>query len=282
MSFPFEEDGLPAEDDIDADVPALDGMSADLNRSGSHISQEDDMDNVDGNNDETSGAKDRSQHSERDVDSIAQPPPKDEFNEDDEGSDKDRLQNDFAHVALPSSPSPAQSLASIPDDTPSLRSFLSSPASHVQPSRAMRPDLGSPTPSFRPFDRRFSSRLTLSSTNSRPTSPAFLKAHSRATSLASQIVLNNDDTDDSSPPWEIVRWTKLKKLNTQCYSEAAKRNFGFPTCMTVSHNIVLGTSKGIILIFDVNQNLKAIIGQGTKGMCISPIECGLCANVLSD
>jgi hypothetical protein len=38
-----------------------------------------------------------------------------------------------------------------------------------------------------------------------------------------------------------------------------------PTCLAVSANIVLGTSKGIILVFDYNQNLKMIIGPGTKG-----------------
>lgn len=74
------------------------------------------------------------------------------------------------------------------------------------------------------------------------------------------------DTDTPSPPWEVVRWTKLKKLNGQAFSEIGKRNFGTPTCIAVSASIVLGTSKGVILIFDYHQNLKSIIGPGTKGM----------------
>lgn len=143
---------------------------------------------------------------------------------------------------------------------------MSSPGSSVLPSIASRPGLGSPTPSFRPFDRRFQSRIASPSILSpRPSSPAFLTAHSRAGSISSQFVLDAGETDTPSPPWEVVRWTRLRKLNGQAFSEAGKRNFGSPTCIAVSASIVLGTSKGIILMFDYNQNLKMILGPGTKG-----------------
>jgi hypothetical protein len=143
---------------------------------------------------------------------------------------------------------------------------MSSPGSSILPSVASRPGLHSPAPSFRPFDRRFQSRLSSSThTLPRPSSPAFFKGHSRPDSLSSQIVPDSGDTDTPSPPWEVVRWTKLKKMNGQAFSEVGKRNFGVPTCISVSASIVLGTSKGIILIFDYHQNLKSIIGPGTKG-----------------
>ena len=73
------------------------------------------------------------------------------------------------------------------------------------------------------------------------------------------------ETEAASPPWEVVRWTRLKKLNGQAFSESGKRTFGSPTCIAVTAFIVLGTSKGIILMFDYSQNLKMIIGPGTKG-----------------
>jgi hypothetical protein len=38
--------------------------------------------------------------------------------------------------------------------------------------------------------------------------------------------------------------------------------------MAVSTSIVIGTSKGIILVFDYQQSLKTIIGTGTKGMFV--------------
>jgi hypothetical protein len=146
-------------------------------------------------------------------------------------------------------------------------SVLSSPGgSSILPSVASRPGLESPTPSFRPFDRRFQSRLSSSTlTLPRASSPAYLKGQSRTVSLSSQLLPDSGDSDTPSPPWEVVRWTKLKKMNGQAFSEVGKRNFGAPTCISVSASIVLGTSKGIILIFDYHQNLKSIIGPGTKG-----------------
>lgn len=149
-------------------------------------------------------------------------------------------------------------------------SVLSSPGSSVLPSVASRAGLNSPTPSFRPFDRRFSSRIASPSILSpRPSSPAFLGGHSRTTSLSSQLLQDGGDTDTPSPPWEVVRWTRLRKLNGQAFSEAGRRSFGSPTCIAVSATIVLGTTKGIILVFDYNQNLKMIIGPGTKGGLIA-------------
>lgn len=143
---------------------------------------------------------------------------------------------------------------------------MSSPGSSVLPSVASRAGLSSPSPSFRPFDRRFQSRITSSTSNTpRASSPAFLSTHSRNVSLSSNLFLDQTESETSSPPWEVVRWTRLKKMNGQAFSEAGRRNFGSPTCLAVSACIVLGTSKGIILMFDFNQNLKTIIGPGTKG-----------------
>ncbi|KAG7292904.1 hypothetical protein NEMBOFW57_002949 [Staphylotrichum longicolle] len=169
--------------------------------------------------------------------------------------------------------SPMGSMLSVPDDSPSVQgSVVSSPGSSVLPSLASRPGLGSPTPSFRPFDQRFQSRIASPYLASpRPSSPAFLSSHSRNVSLSSQLLLDPGDTESPSPPWEVVRWTKLKKLNGQVFSEAGRRNFGSPTCLAVSATIVLGTSKGIILVFDYNQNIKWIIGPGTKAVESGPI-----------
>jgi hypothetical protein len=61
-------------------------------------------------------------------------------------------------------------------------------------------------------------------------------------------------------------------MNGQAFSEAGRRNFGSPTCLAVSASIVLGTTKGIILVFDFNQALKMIIGPGTKGNDLLPVS----------
>ncbi|KAI1761655.1 Golgi CORVET complex core vacuolar protein 8-domain-containing protein [Hypoxylon sp. FL1150] len=183
--------------------------------------------------------------------------------------DRDDVSEEGSNDGLPRRVgSPLDSLLSVPDDSPSIQgSMISSPGSSRVPSLASRPGLSSPTPSFRPFDRRFQSRISTPSILSpRPSSPAFLTGHSRQASISSQFLLDSSETETTSPPWEVVRWTRLQKLNGQAFSEAGKRNFGSPTCIAISASIVLGTSKGIILMFDYNQNLKMIIGPGTKAV----------------
>ncbi|KAI5800575.1 Golgi CORVET complex core vacuolar protein 8-domain-containing protein [Pyronema domesticum] len=75
--------------------------------------------------------------------------------------------------------------------------------------------------------------------------------------------------DDKSAPWDVIRWTKLKTITSQLFSEAGKRSFGTPTCICASATIAFGTSKGIILIFKYPQTLQSIIGPGTQA-----VECG--------
>ena len=179
-------------------------------------------------------------------------------------------------------PSSADGSLSIPDDTPSVQvskaytiRFLSSSIlsqGSLASSPARRPPSSpygrSPTPSLRPFDRRFQARLSASPVQSpRASSPAFLNVHSRQSSAALTIQ-DLGGTDSPQAPWDVVRWTKLRRITGQAFSEVGKRNFGRPTCIAVSASIALGTSKGIILVFDYNQNLKSIIGPGTKGRSI--------------
>ncbi|KAJ9212474.1 hypothetical protein DTO166G4_5966 [Paecilomyces variotii] len=165
-------------------------------------------------------------------------------------------------------PGSVDDTASTPDDTPSLHGSLrSSPSSSTLPLRGH--SRLSPSPSHRPFDLRFQSRLSSSSLSSpRPSSPFYFQRHSRQSSLASRLSPSRTESEPESPqtPWDVVRWTKLRKVAGQAFSEVGKRNFGRPTCLAVSTTIVIGTSKGIILVFDYQQNLRTIIGPGTKAV----------------
>ena len=167
--------------------------------------------------------------------------------------------------------------ASIPDDTLSQRGSLMSsppnslPGSQISVSRTRRPG------ALHPFDRRFSARLSPSAlASTRTISPASLPSHSRQASIASQVSLasatlvpSEDGSETPQPPWEVVRWTKLRKITGQVFSEMGKRNYGRPTVLAVSASIAIGTSKGLTVIFDYHQNLTATIGLGTKA-----VECG--------
>ncbi|KAL8668309.1 MAG: hypothetical protein Q9168_007058, partial [Polycauliona sp. 1 TL-2023] len=161
-------------------------------------------------------------------------------------------------------PSSADGSLSIPDDTPSLQNSITSSAAR---GSRLSPYARSPTPSLRPFDRRFQARISSSPQgSSRTVSPAFLNSHSRQTSVNSLLVPKNEEPEPDQPPWEVVRWTKLRKISGQAFSEVGKRNFGRPVCIAISTSIALGTSKGTILVFDYNQNLKSIIGPGTAAV----------------
>lgn len=154
---------------------------------------------------------------------------------------------------------------SIPDDTPSIQdSVLSSPRSETASLRSPA-RRGSPSIAHRPFDARFQSRL--SSTHFSPlrsSSPAFLGAHSRHSSFASLGLQTPSEPDEYVNPWDVIRWSKFKRITGQAFSEIGRRNFGSPTCLAVADQLVMGTSKGIVLVFDHQQNHKAIIGSGTK------------------
>jgi len=180
--------------------------------------------------------------------------------------------------ATPSARSPLASPAdsgSIPDDTPSLQgSLLSSPARAVSPLPRRTPPRTA-SGALQPFERRFEARISASPSSSpRVGSPAFLSPHSRQVSLSSQISQISSQEGSASnetpqAPWEVVRWTKLRKITGQAFSESGRRSFGRPTCLAVSALIAIGTTKGLILGFDYHQTLKIIIGQGTKAT-----ECG--------
>jgi vacuolar protein sorting-associated protein 8 len=145
---------------------------------------------------------------------------------------------------------------------------LSTPATPIKsngytflsPLRAFSPSPG------RGFDirtphQRLSSYSSLSAALHSPT-----PSHSRLSSLsATPDVTDLTPSDSPNVPWEVVRWTKLRKIEKQALSEIGKRKFGSPTVMAVSAVIAVGTTKGLVLVFDFRQNLKHVIGVNTKG-----------------
>lgn len=164
----------------------------------------------------------------------------------------------------------AEDTSSLPDDTPSIQGSLNSPLQSDTASIRSPNTRQSPPAARRAFDRRFQSRLSSSPLGSpRALSPAFLGLHSRQSSLASIGFPVASEADDSTAPWDVIRWTKLRRITGQIFSEIGKRNFGRPTCLAITDNIVIGTSKGLILVFDYNQSSKASIGFDTK-----VLECG--------
>lgn len=182
-------------------------------------------------------------------------------------NDDDSLIDSLPQTPLINSPAISDS---IPDDTPTAsgQSFFTPTRPLTLRQTSVARSISGP---LRPLESRFRSRLSPSpSASPRVGSRAFLNSPSRQSSFSFQgASLDGDVSSTQETPWEVVRWTRLKRLATQCFSELGKRQFGSPTCLAVSQSIIIGTSKGLILVFDYHQSLKLIIGQGTIAT-----ECG--------
>ncbi|GAO49650.1 hypothetical protein G7K_3799-t1 [Saitoella complicata NRRL Y-17804] len=167
------------------------------------------------------------------------------------------------------------------DDAPSQRDASSyiagSPAASSVGSISIPAAAAARRPSYllsplRSFSGRQVRRLTSQSSITQgspfgtPISPApsINFAHSRSSSYSSNLA---DFGEEAPPaPWEVVRWTKLKKVSTQIFSDAGRRNFGAVSTMAASGLIAAGTTKGLLLIFDFHQTLKSVIGVNTRAV----------------
>ncbi|KAI5296180.1 Vacuolar protein sorting-associated protein 8 [Ascosphaera acerosa] len=150
-------------------------------------------------------------------------------------------------------------LSMSPDLGPSV---VLSPASSRQSSFSHGRSFTGVRTSHRPFDLRFSSRIASS-----PFARSTLGLPStRTPSIASRFggSAAPDDVERTSAPWEVIRWMNLTKVAGHAFSELGKRTYGQPSCLAVSTLIVIGTRKGLLLVFDYQQTLKHIIGQGSK------------------
>ncbi|EMR11389.1 hypothetical protein PNEG_00413 [Pneumocystis murina B123] len=88
-------------------------------------------------------------------------------------------------------------------------------------------------------------------------------------SLDSLISSSFEDSKDGERSFnfeDAICWSKLKEINSQIFTEFSKEKFGSPVSMSISNIIAIGTSKGLILVFDYRQVLRHIIGMGTKAM----------------
>ncbi len=151
-------------------------------------------------------------------------------------------------------------------DSFSERSAASLPPAAGQEWRELA---ASPGRQARAFDTRLQARWQSPSPSIRSASPL---THSRISSLNNGHISPSPSLAGSSPsPWEVVRWTTLRRLGSQVYSESGRRSFGRPTCVALGRLIALGTSKGLILIFDYRQTLKAVLGQGLSNVSLGEV-----------
>ncbi|KAI8929007.1 Golgi CORVET complex core vacuolar protein 8-domain-containing protein [Entophlyctis helioformis] len=64
-------------------------------------------------------------------------------------------------------------------------------------------------------------------------------------------------------PYDFVKWTKLRKLSVSLFNDAFHRQIGTPTVFSVAGVIAIGTSKSVVLLYDLAQNLLGILGDAS-------------------
>ncbi|CAO3692358.1 unnamed protein product [Umbelopsis ramanniana] len=76
---------------------------------------------------------------------------------------------------------------------------------------------------------------------------------------------------DNLEPWEAFKWTPLRKISDHLHSEAVRHSGGLPTVMAVSGVIAIGTTRGLVLIYDYSQNLRCILGDESQSNDAGPV-----------
>ncbi|KAI9280667.1 Golgi CORVET complex core vacuolar protein 8-domain-containing protein [Sporodiniella umbellata] len=100
----------------------------------------------------------------------------------------------------------------------------------------------------------------------------------------SQVSTNTTDTLDGSfassdfvinempaEPYEAFKWTPLVKISDQLRSDAIKQEGGLISVMTVSGVIAIGTTRGLVFVYDYSQSLKCILGDSSKAIEIGSV-----------
>ncbi|KAG9304504.1 hypothetical protein G9A89_020068 [Geosiphon pyriformis] len=137
------------------------------------------------------------------------------------------------------------------------------------------------------------SRRSITSTVTSPMSPLALKAIdpnlARLRSISSNSITSmqsrassskhsNSSTLSVSPfedmgsntppePWEAFKWAPLNKISDHLYSTSVRQSAGLPTVLAVSGVIAIGTTRGLILVYEkTKQNLKCVLGTTTDAL----------------
>ncbi|KAI9316979.1 Golgi CORVET complex core vacuolar protein 8-domain-containing protein [Dichotomocladium elegans] len=173
---------------------------------------------------------------------------------------------------------------SIVYDTESSLSHFdsSSDLSRASPGIQMSPTTFSSTPrSASPkAPRRIGSNPALQSSTdfqARTNNGSLLRARLESPSYNSHSSSEIGTLSDQSPsvsalfgdelePWEAFRWTPLKKISDQLYSEDLRRQHGLASVLAVSGVIAVGTTRSLVFVYDYSQDLKCILGDSARAI----------------
>lgn len=153
------------------------------------------------------------------------------------------------------------------DDVPS-------PAHTPSDLHSLSPSNGDSSLLVRSIDQRFHTRLSsltsVRSLSSNISTSSSINYATPGNPNRSTVFTFDDENllleEANSNPWEVMRWSKLRKISSQIFSDTAQATYGKPTCILAAAHIVLGMSHGQVLVFDYHQVLQAVLGANTKAI----------------
>ncbi|KAJ3084579.1 Vacuolar protein sorting-associated protein 8 [Rhizoclosmatium hyalinum] len=175
------------------------------------------------------------------------------------------------------------------DDSTSISSNVMSTTESIYSEHAIdRPSLSRPMPTYIPSPSSISSATSSSIQQPHPipsqlrqrmssTLVPIEKRNSRTSSIISNTVptfkngtaaaaLHGNRTNGTfgggiSETNDVFKWTLLGTLSKDLFSNSTIQKFGSPTVFTVAGVIAIGTSRSMILVYELSQNMKVVLGD---------------------
>ncbi|KAJ3030539.1 UNVERIFIED_CONTAM: Vacuolar protein sorting-associated protein 8 [Siphonaria sp. JEL0065] len=119
--------------------------------------------------------------------------------------------------------------------------------------------------SLRPIQNRLQSFISPES-NSHSRSSSALSGSMPPTFLMNGRAIPSLPGFGGSPlggPNEVFKWSPLRALSDDLFSNSTTQKFGMPTVFAVAGVIAVGTSRSMILVYDLTQTLKVVLGDLT-------------------
>ncbi|KAJ3103757.1 Vacuolar protein sorting-associated protein 8 [Phlyctochytrium planicorne] len=124
---------------------------------------------------------------------------------------------------------------------------------------------GPPTDTASEYSTVNTKRMSYTSPNRRSSISSIGSGPSRTSTALFPYVNGNGNSVPAQlippGPHDIFRWTPLHALSDSILSDSMIQKVGVPTVFAVSGGIVIGTNRSMILVYDLAQSLKIILGD---------------------
>ena len=105
--------------------------------------------------------------------------------------------------------------------------------------------------------------------------PSVLSSSSKVPPSTDTMIQDDRVTHVPPGPLDCLKWTWLTRLSGSLFSSGFEKEMGIPLVMCVNGDggkslcIAIGTSKALVLLYDLKQNLLGVLGNISLGIFLS-------------